>query len=325
MTFEDTQSNRPITAIRDVDEAARAFSNAGIDVRIERMRDQLDFSFHFQLFPLGAAELICTNWSTDNWSRAEFTDRMAVMIDPKGTAPSVFTTSGHSVPASVGLAPILQPGRHIKVFRPAQTPLWVLSANMKDLERLLREFSGNETACLDFAPSLDRESPEGRRFARLVNFAVEELRLDPSASQNPIIRRQLDDLILGGILALPGNHHHQIVCSSGCVASTVVRRAKEFMEANVGRPIGMSDVARECGCSRSKLYQAFKKHRQGTPWQFLIRQRLELARRRLRSPSERMTVTMVSLDCGYANVGRFAQEYRKLYGETPSMTLNRHR
>ena len=88
MTFDSTHFNRLTTAIRDVDEAARAFSNAGIDVRIERMRDQLDFSFHFQLFPLGAAELICTNWSTDNWSRAEFTDRMAVMIDPKGTAPS---------------------------------------------------------------------------------------------------------------------------------------------------------------------------------------------------------------------------------------------
>ncbi len=38
-----------------------------------------------------------------------------------------------------------------------------------------------------------------------------------------------------------------------------------------------------------------------------------------------LTVTRVALNCGYASLSRFTQEYRKLYGETPSMTLSRNR
>ena len=97
------------------------------------------------------------------------------------------------------------------------------------------------------------------------------------------------------------------------------------MQANVGRPIAMSDVAAECGCSRTKLFEAFKREREWTPLQFLVRQRMERARRRLMAPTEELSVTTVSLDCGYANLSRFAQEYKKIYGEVPSMTLNRSR
>ncbi len=35
-----------------------------------------------------------------------------------------------------------------------------------------------------------------------------------------------------------------------------------------------------------------------------------------------MTVTSIALESGYVNLSRFAAEYRKAYGETPSATLN---
>jgi AraC-like DNA-binding protein len=325
MPYDDPHSDHPTTLIRDVEEAAHAFSTAGIDAWIDRIRDRSAFSIDFKAYPMGGAQLVCTTWGTDGWGRVELPDRMAVMVNPSGSLPSVFTISGESVPASTRTAPIIQPGRKINVFRPAHAPILALSADLKDLERLFREVTGTESGGLKFASSFDLDTPEGRRFQRAINYAFNELQEEPSAIDNPIIRRQLDDFVLCALLSLPGDHHRLIDRAGSSVGSAVVRHAEEFMEANVGHPIGMSDVAAECGCSRTKLFQAFRHEREWTPLQFLVRRRMERARRRLLAPFEDVSVTMVALDCGYANFSRFAQEYRKFFDETPSTTLNRSR
>ena len=313
------------TPIRDVEEVVHAFSNAGIDIRLDRIKDQKHFSVEFKAYPMGGTQLVRTRWATDAWMKAKFTDRLGVIVNPCGSTPSIFTISGDTVAASTGTAPVVQPERDINVFRPAETPLLVLSADLKDLERLFRDITRTDPGHLDFESVLNLETPAGRRLQRIVNFALEELTAHPSALDNPIVRRQLDDLVLAGILSFPGAHHRLIERSDGSVGAAVVRRAEEFMEANVGQPIGMSDVAAACGCSRTKLFLAFQQEREWTPLQFLVRRRMEWARRALLTPTRRMTVTAVALDCGYASVSRFAQEYRKLFGETPSVTLNRSR
>ncbi len=316
----------PLTAtIRDVEEAAQTFSSVEVDIRFDRLKDRSAFALDFAAVRMGAAELMTTTWGTDTWFKVESASDVAVVVNPACGAPSVFTTSGESVLASRTIAPILLPEREIRVFRPAGTPLLLLCARMDDLERLLREITGSDRGWLEFSSGLNRESPEGRRLQRIIDFALGELSLNPSAVDNPIVRRQLDDLVLGGILSLPGKHHRLIERSNGSLGAAVVRRAEEFMEANVDRPISMSDVAAACSCSRTKLFLAFKRERAWTPLQFLVRRRMEWARRALLAPKPGMTVTKVSLDCGYASLSRFTQAYRKLYGETPSMTLNRSR
>ena len=177
---------------------------------------------------------------------------------------------------------------------------------------------------LNFEPFLDRCSPEGRRFQRLLDFVLRDLSEDPSLVHHSIARRQLDDLVLNGILSLPGSHHDLVgrSISRESVASAVVRRAEKFMEANIDRRIGISDVAADCDCSRTKLFQAFQRERDWTPLQFLVRRRMQRARRRLLAPCKGMTVTSIALESGYVNLSRFAAEYRKAYGETPSATLH---
>lgn len=322
----DSRGAAPITPIRDVEGAVQAFSTAGVDLRVDRLKDPSAFSLKIEVVQMGAAELVSTQWGTDNWLRVELPGHVAVVVNPVRGTPSLFTTSGDSVVATTTTAPILQPQREVKIFRPADSPVWVLSAHIRDLDRLFREIIGSDRGGLDFESGLNRESPEGRRFQRLVDFALEELRVNPLAVDNPIIRRQLNDAVLGGILSLPGKHHRLLIDRpSSSVGSAVVRRAEEFMEAHVDRPIGMSDVAAACECSRTKLFLAFKRERLWTPLQFLVRQRMERARRLLLAPTQSVTVTRVALDCGYASLSRFTQEYRKLYGETPSMTLRRSR
>ena len=325
MPYADPISAHATVVIRDPEVAAESLAAAGMEVGYERIEKRSAFGLTVKDLPLGATHLVRTEWNTDTWLRINLIDHVGLALNPSNDTRSVFTTPVGTVCASAKMAPIGQPDIQNSIFRPSGAPLLVLTAEMKELERLFREITGADAGRLEFASALDRESPEGRRIQRLINYTVNELREEPSAVDNPIIRRQLDDLVLSAFLSLPGSHHRLIDRSRASVGSAVVRRAEEFMEAHVGRPIGMSDVAVASGCSRTKLFQAFRQERAWTPLQFLVRRRMERARRRLLAPPEDLTITIVALDCGYASFSQFAQAYRKLYGETPSTTLNRNR
>jgi AraC-like DNA-binding protein len=52
--------------------------------------------------------------------------------------------------------------------------------------------------------------------------------------------------------------------------------------------------------------------------------KLQKVRERLVAPEPDTTVTGVSLECGFNNLGHFAKDYRKKFGELPSETLRRH-
>jgi transcriptional regulator GlxA family with amidase domain len=43
----------------------------------------------------------------------------------------------------------------------------------------------------------------------------------------------------------------------------------------------------------------------------------------LMMPDKTTSVTSVAFDCGFTNLGHFAKDYGKCFGELPSDTLNR--
>ena len=314
----------PPTRIRDVGVAVRALSSVGIKARFNRITSRGSFFLDLHQFHLGATDLVCTTWGTAVWGTVELQSRVAVVVNPVFAKPSIYSTSENCLAASATVAPILPPGRRIEVFQPASWPVVFLCAKVTDLGQCLRRGAAMSADSPNFEPALNRRSPEGRRLQRLLDFVMRELSEDPSLVRHPIVRRQLDDLILSGILLLPGSHYGPAgrSISRESVASAVVRRAEKFMEANIDRRLGITDVAAACNCSRTKLFQAFKRERDWTPLQFLVRRRMERARRRLLAPCAGMTVTSIALESGYVNLGQFAAEYRKVYGETPSATLH---
>jgi AraC family ethanolamine operon transcriptional activator len=53
--------------------------------------------------------------------------------------------------------------------------------------------------------------------------------------------------------------------------------------------------------------------------------RLNHVRRRLCDPDSTSTVSQIANDWGFYHLGKFAQDYRHLFGERPSVTLSRYR
>ena len=76
---------------------------------------------------------------------------------------------------------------------------------------------------------------------------------------------------------------------------------------------------------RWTLHEAFREHLDTTPKAYLKVLRLNAARQDLLEGARGRRVTDVALDWGFVHFGWFSQDYRRLFGETPSQTLRRRR
>lgn len=100
-----------------------------------------------------------------------------------------------------------------------------------------------------------------------------------------------------------------------------VRRAEEYIEAHWDQPITVEALAAATGAGAPSIFHFFKASRVYGPMVFVKRVRLRHARRMLMMPDK--SVTSLACDCGFANLGHFAKDYGKCFGEVPSETLNR--
>jgi AraC-like DNA-binding protein len=99
----------------------------------------------------------------------------------------------------------------------------------------------------------------------------------------------------------------------------VVRRAEDTIADKLDTPIYVAELCEAAGVSERTLRNAFQSVYGMSPIRFLQLRRLHQVRRVLRSDTV-VSVTEAALRYGFGNLGRFAVEYRQLFGERPSLT-----
>ena len=102
-----------------------------------------------------------------------------------------------------------------------------------------------------------------------------------------------------------------------------VRRAEEYIETHWNQPITIANLARATAASTRSIFYHFKNSRGQSPMSFLKQVRLEHAREMLEKSGIGRSVTEIAIDCGFGNLGHFAGDYFKRFGERPSETLKR--
>jgi AraC-like DNA-binding protein/tetratricopeptide (TPR) repeat protein len=102
-----------------------------------------------------------------------------------------------------------------------------------------------------------------------------------------------------------------------------VRRALDAMHTDLGRDIGLAELAVAAGLSGRTLQRQFRMFLGKTPHEALCDIRFEAARRKLLRGAPGLKIMDVAARCGFPHFGRFSVEYRRRYGETPSQTLKR--
>jgi AraC family ethanolamine operon transcriptional activator len=105
----------------------------------------------------------------------------------------------------------------------------------------------------------------------------------------------------------------------------IVRCCNEHFDACGHERLSLADLAKAAGVSARSLNYAFNDLYGISPMRYFALKRLGRARSELqRSNAERGVVKRVALTTGYTQLGRFAAEYRALFGELPSITLTEH-
>jgi AraC family ethanolamine operon transcriptional activator len=104
----------------------------------------------------------------------------------------------------------------------------------------------------------------------------------------------------------------------------LLRKAEEYVAQLTDQPLRISGVCKELGVPERTLREAFQKLTDMSPLEYLKRQRLNAVYRALlkADPNEQL-VKQVACDHGFNHPGQFGQDYKQLFAEMPSQTLQR--
>jgi AraC family transcriptional regulator len=110
--------------------------------------------------------------------------------------------------------------------------------------------------------------------------------------------------------------------SCGGLPSPRLHRVMDYIDANLGEPITLQDIAQQAGLSRMHFAAQFRLATGSTPHAFLLSRRIERARALL---MEGMPIVQVALAVGFQAQAHFTTAFRNLSGVTPARWRARQR
>ncbi len=160
--------------------------------------------------------------------------------------------------------------------------------------------------------------------------------IDPGFSQDGAIEQLGRQLLASDELAGP----HGRLCADGLILALVARllnahancgsapasarglskwrlkRARDYIEANLGEPLHLSDIAASTGLSRMHFAAQFRTATGMRPHEFVLRRRIERAQELIAAPNT--TLVDIALSVGFQTQAHFTTVFKRLVGETPS-------
>jgi transcriptional regulator GlxA family with amidase domain len=114
--------------------------------------------------------------------------------------------------------------------------------------------------------------------------------------------------------------------AAGAIRNHHLQRAEECIHTHLRDEFSLLDLTEATGTSPSTLLRTFNTHHGVSPMQYVKMLRLQAVRRALlESDPLRGSVGGIASEYGFRQPGRFSADYRKVYGELPSVTLRRYR
>ena len=146
----------------------------------------------------------------------------------------------------------------------------------------------------------------------------------PEVLANPDAARGLEQALVEAMVGCLGENkvHEDTVAQRQ--HELIMRRFRRVLEENPGQPLYIAEICKAIGVSDRTLRVCCQEQLGMGPKHYLLLRRLHLARQALREVSTgAATVTEIATGYGFWHFGRFAGEYRSLFGEPPSSTLHR--
>jgi AraC-like DNA-binding protein len=178
---------------------------------------------------------------------------------------------------------------------------------------------GDPSASLWVRPS----SAQLNRLRHLHNVVIQMNRPGEPRLRNSEVLRSLEQSLTVAMVACltegrdqrrtRGWHRHQ----------QIMWRFAEWLEANTDRPVYLQEICVALNVSAPTLNRCCAEHLRMSPMRYLWLRRMNLARRALQQKNHSSSVTAIAMEFGFWHLGRFSEEYRSLFSELPSATLER--
>jgi AraC-like DNA-binding protein len=178
---------------------------------------------------------------------------------------------------------------------------------------------------IDFAPRMELDSGMGRSLARLLWLAAIELDGRDELRPNALVTSEFENFVMTRLLlSHPHSRTQLLQRRQQPIAPRDVKRALDFIHANLHAPIAIADLTAVTGVAGRTLFKHFRAVKGVPPLRYLRNLRLDRVREELGAGNE-TSVTEVATRWGFWHLGRFSLEYRRRFGESPSETLGRRR
>lgn len=99
---------------------------------------------------------------------------------------------------------------------------------------------------------------------------------------------------------------------------------RDFLDQNIHEDIDISMLTKEFDISESQLHHAFKSNYGISPKKYLQMLRLNSVRKELLlADPKHDTVIEIAMKYNFLSMNHFSEEYKKIFGQTPSQTLGK--
>ncbi|MEG2805404.1 helix-turn-helix domain-containing protein [Stenotrophomonas sp.] len=230
----------------------------------------------------------------------------------------------HGIPLSAGMAVTVLPEGISEFAFSAGTRLSLLLAPMQRVQRKLTELSLRSTLPSGQALSLFNIAADGGQARLVQRYDALQAHLAtpggtlPADAVDAVLHAHIQALLAAGSEDRPSNTRARRA------HYLIAQRAENFMRLNLRRYIYMHEICDAAGVSERALRYAFEDLFNTSPNRYLSMLRLCAACRGLSmADASRKSVKAVALSCGLWDLSRFADNYRRVFGELPRDTLMR--
>lgn len=317
-------SSYPLVSGGDVEVSRQALSRIFNPVFLEPGKDAA--SFHFSARGVQFSHMWISSLSYNGkpfLGPIEPGDYHTLQVVPSGSLH--FTVNGQKTTANKTQALMLSSGQQVQLQPNENSQCLSLVVKDEDLRDIISTWVGHSRIpAIEFKKQLAMTNPGVISFLSYLHSIVNDLDRSSNLLQMPAAVASLENMLLSYMLCgLEHNLVDFLNTTSPEAGSKPVREIEGYLEANSSKPISMKLLTQVTGHSSRSIYRAFRRYRNYTPMEFLKKERIRLARKKLLHPKPNAMVTNIAYECGFTHLGRFSNEYKQCFDEKPSETLQR--
>lgn len=251
-------------------------------------------------------------------------------IDGYYLVQTTLAGSGHvrngnqCVDTRVGLTTVVSPSEFTSIKMDARCRRLILRIERAALERQVSHMLNRELKTpLIFDLQLAHNSKPGTAWLQTLEYLCQQYNFCADTIDSPAIRKQFANMAITLLLGTqPHNYSDQLARDRQVALPHHVRQARDYIDAHLGDPINLAELATQFGVTARTLQTGFQRFLDQTPGEYIRELRLERAHAALQyAEPDKAQVTDILLQFGVSNPGRFAQLYKKRFGCLPSQTL----